>query len=228
MPIVTFRLNSKLFLRDPEVSELGRKIIEAAIDLIDTHGFDDFTFRKLGMAIGSPEASIYRYFENKHKLLLYLMDWYWTWLQFKIDFQNHNIASATERLRNCIRLLSEEKALDPDVPFIDQQKLQRIVNCEFEKTYLTRQVDADNTEGLFLAYKAVCKKVASIVSEINPSYAFPHSLVSTMMLGASHQLYYAEHLPALSDINATSRLRHEKLIEFLENLILNTIQHRAK
>ena len=57
---LAFKLNDHLYLRDPQDTELGRKIIEQGILLIDQLGFDLFTFRKLADAIGSAEASIYR------------------------------------------------------------------------------------------------------------------------------------------------------------------------
>ncbi|HEY0741562.1 MAG TPA: TetR/AcrR family transcriptional regulator [Chryseosolibacter sp.] len=228
MPILAFKLNSNLFLRDPQSSELGQKIIEHSVDMVDRLGFDEFTFRKLGAEIGSPEASIYRYFENKHRLLLYLIDWYWTWLDYRIEFRNQNVKSAAERLRNCIQLLVEEKAFDPDIPFMDEQKLQRIVNSEFEKTYLTRNVDSDNKEGLFLPYKGVCKKVAALIKEINPKYMFPHSLASTIMLSANHQVYYAMHLPSLTDIKKDSKRKHSELVDFLQGIVINTISARNK
>ena len=70
MPILTFKLNTNLFLRDPQGTELGKNIISASIRLIDRVGFDEFTFKKLAKAIHSTEASIYRYSENKHRLVL--------------------------------------------------------------------------------------------------------------------------------------------------------------
>ena len=196
--------------------------------MIDNAGFEDFTFKKLGMEIGSPEASVYRYFENKHRLLLYLIDWYWTWLEYKIDFKNQNIRSPFERLKNCVVLLVEEKSIDPEIAFVDQQKLQRIVNTEFEKTYLTRQVDTDNKEGLFLPYKSLCKKIAAIIEEINPKYSFPRSLVSTILLSANHQMYYAQHLPSLTNIKKDSKLKHNELSEFLVTMVFNTIGAKVK
>ncbi|SKC63285.1 TetR/AcrR family transcriptional regulator [Ohtaekwangia koreensis] len=228
MTIVSFKLNPNLYLRDPQSSTLGQKIIQSSIKMIDKTGAEDFTFKKLGAEIGSTEASIYRYFENKHRLILYLIDWYWTWLEYKIDYRIQNIASPVERLRTCIRMLAEEKKIDPEIPFVDEQRLQRIVNTEFEKTYLTRQVDTDNKEGLFLPYKSLCKKIAGILKEISPNYGFPHSLVSTVMLSANHQLYYAQHLPSLTDIKTDSRHKHERLAEFLETMVLNTINAKIK
>jgi hypothetical protein len=160
--------------------------------------------------------------------LLYLIDWYWTWLDYRIDFRNQNIKQPLERLRNSIRLLVEEKTPDPSMPFVDEQKLQEIVHSEFEKTYLTKQVDTDNKEGLFLPYKNLCKKIAAIIQEINPKYPFPHTLVSTVMLSANHQLYYAQHLPSLTDVKKDSKKKHAEVVEFLETLIVNTINARAK
>ena len=74
-------VNEQLYLKDPESSQLGKKIIEHSILLIDSIGFDGLTFKKLGLAVGSNESSVYRYFENKHKLLLYLTSWYWGWIK---------------------------------------------------------------------------------------------------------------------------------------------------
>lgn len=228
MAIFSFQLNPNLYLRDPQSSQLGQNIIQSSIKMIDDAGFEDFTFKKLGIEIGSPEASVYRYFENKHRLLLYLIDWYWTWLEYRIDFQNQNIKSPIERMQNCIRMLVEEKKTDPEIPFVDEQRLQRIVNTEFEKTYLTRQVDTDNKEGLFLPYKSLCKKIVAIIKEINPKYAFPHSLVSTVLLSANHQMYYAQHLPSLTDIKSDSKQKHNKLAEFLVTMVFNTVEAKVK
>lgn len=225
MTILTFRLNSNLYLKDPYASDLGQSIIKGSIKLLDKVGFDRFTFKKLAQSIHSTEASIYRYFENKHRLLIYLIDWYWTWLTYCIDFSTQNIASPRERLKICIRLLVEEKKIEDGFPLMDECKLQRIVHNEFEKTYLTRTVDADNKEGLFLPYKSLCKKIAAIILEINPNYKFAHSLVSTVILSVTHQLYYSQHLPSLSDIKGDSPQRHQQLITFLEDLIFKAIDN---
>lgn len=223
MTTLTFRLSENLFVRDPLETELGRNIIQESIKMIDKLGFEDFTFRKLARAIHSTESSVYRYFDNKHKLLIYLIDWYWTWLEYQIDFHTNNIKDSAERLKVCLRILAEEKLYDPQVAYVDEPTLQRIVGAEFEKTFLTKQVDTDNKEGLFLPYKSLCKKVAAIVLEVNPDFKYPHALVSTIMLTLKHQLYYAEHLPSLTDITFDPQRHYEKLNHFLETLVFKTI-----
>ena len=82
---------SSVFIKDPESSELGKRILENSIRLIDQMGFEAFTFKKLGEAVGSTESSIYRYFENKHKLLMYLCSWYWGWLEYQVVIASFSI-----------------------------------------------------------------------------------------------------------------------------------------
>ena len=73
-------LNDRLFLKNPQSTELGKKIIKEAISLIASIGYEQFTFKKLAIEIETTEATIYRYFVNKHKLLIYLVNWYWNYL----------------------------------------------------------------------------------------------------------------------------------------------------
>lgn len=223
MPLLTLKLNENLYLRDPQNTELGQNILKQSVKMIDELGFELFTFKKLAAQIGSTEASVYRYFENKHRLLIYLIDWYWTWLEHRLDFNIQNMKDAKARLRTCIDLLVEEKKFDPSFAFVFEPALQRIVISEFDKSYLTKQVDADNKEGLFLPYKSLCKKVAAIVLEINPNYEHPNTLISTVMLACNHQLFYAQHLPSLTNIKFKSVDQYTSLSRFIQELVLSAI-----
>ncbi|MBX2895089.1 MAG: TetR/AcrR family transcriptional regulator [Cyclobacteriaceae bacterium] len=222
MATLYFRLNPHLYLRDPQQTELGQKIISASVRLIDTLGFEQFTFKKLAEEIDSTEASVYRYFENKHRLLQYLVGWYWTWLEYRIDLSTSNLPTPHEKLKACIKVVASEKKFDDTFEFMDEVALHRIVVSELDKTYLTKQVDSDNKDGLFGGFKLLCKKISAWVSEINPTYAYPHTLVSTILLTAKHQIFFAEHLPSLTDLDKTTS-RHHQLEKFLETLLLKTI-----
>lgn len=222
MAIITFKLNENIYLRDPQTSDLGQSIIRESIALIDANGFELFTFKKLALSINSTEASIYRYFENKHRLLIYLIDWYWTWLDYRLEFAVQNLIDPLEQLKASLKILVEEKKFDAHFGFVDEAALQRIVMAEFEKTYLTKQVDDDNKEGLFLPYKEVCKRVAGIVKLINPNYPFAHSLISTALLAINHQVFYAKHLPSLTDLKPTRNMQDE-LYTFCESFLLKSI-----
>ena len=61
---IKISLNQGLYKKDPQDSNLGRKIIQNSIILIYNEGFECFNFKKLAKEINSTEASIYRYFEN--------------------------------------------------------------------------------------------------------------------------------------------------------------------
>ena len=84
---IKITLNKKLYLRDPQDSSLGKRIIKHSILLIDEIGFESFNFKKLAIQMESTEASVYRYFENKHMLLIYLVSWYWEWVSYLIDIK---------------------------------------------------------------------------------------------------------------------------------------------
>ena len=96
-------VNQSIYLKDPASSDLGMRILKNAISLIRSEGFEDLTFKKLASKIQTSEASIYRYFENKNKLLLYITAWYWGWLEYKLVFSTANIKSPEERLSAAIR-----------------------------------------------------------------------------------------------------------------------------
>ena len=216
---VSIRVNEKVYLKDPESSELGRKIVTRSIDLIDEMGFESFTFRKLGMEIGSTEASIYRYFESKHRLLLYLTSWYWGWMEYRLVFTLANIPSARERLRLAIGLLTDQVTEDSDFSHINEVKLNRIVIAESSKAYLTREVDQENKEGAFLGYKKLVARISTIIMEINPDFRYPHMLVSTVIEGANHQRYFADHLPRLTNVIEGE----DSIAEFYKQMVFKTI-----
>jgi AcrR family transcriptional regulator len=221
MTTLSFRLNEKLYLRDPQHTELGQKIIKESIRLIDSLGFEHFTFKKLAESIDSTEASIYRYFENKHRLLIYLTAWYWNWIEYQIDLLTHPSQKPEEKIKCSLKILAEEKKFDPAFDFVDEEALYRIVLVEQDKTYLTKWVDNDNSEGLFTSYKAICKKIASFIHELNPKYPNPHTLVSTLMLTVHQQIFYAQHLPSLTNLKGKI---HTELQSFLEHLVFSTIK----
>src|SRR5210317_99186 len=96
---ITLRINDTIYIRDPQQTELGRSILLHGVLLIDELGLERFNFKKLAERIHSTEASIYRYFENKHKLLIYLINWYWEWMKFRIDFFTNNVEDPQKRLK---------------------------------------------------------------------------------------------------------------------------------
>lgn len=214
-------VDEKLYLKDPNSSGLGMNIVRHSIEMIDDIGFEAFTFRKLATRIGATEPSVYRYFESKHKLLLYLLAWYWNYTDYKLMLATANITSATERLRTAIRLLTRPLEKDPGFAHIDETALYRIVVAESSKSYLIKDVDEVNKDGFFLGYKRLCNRVASIVAEINPAYRFPRALISTIIESSHDQKYFAEHLPSLTDVSGDAS---DDATAFLTEVVFKTIK----
>ena len=220
---IQIQVNDSIYLKDPKSSTLGQKIIAGSIDLIADIGFEAFTFRKVAKAIGSTEASIYRYFESKHKLLLYLTCWHWGWMEYRLVFTLANVVDPVDRLEKAIVLLTNKVEEDLNFDFINEPKLWEIVIAESSKVYLTKEVDRENQDGAFSGYKRLVSRVSNIILEINPKYKYPHMLVSSMIEGSHHERYFARHLP-----NLTDDLKGENSItEFYKDMIFKTIVHAA-
>jgi AcrR family transcriptional regulator len=213
------QVNEKVFLKDPDSSEIGRKIINTSILLIDEIGFEEFTFKKLGLEIGSPESTIYRYFENKHKILLYLTIWYWSWLEYRLVFGTVNIISLNEKLNTAIKLLVEPIQEDSDFSHINEVVLNRIVISESAKSYFTKKVGVDNKDGVFKVYKRLVQRVGDLVLAINPDFEYPNMLISTVIEGAHQQRYFGEHLPSLTNV----RNGNKDISNFFIQMVFRTI-----
>ena len=215
------KMNEKSFLRNPEQSELGRKIIFHSIQLIHKNGFEDFTFKKLAKEMGSTEAGIYRYFENKHKLLIYLTAWYWSWLEYQLNFHTHNIEDPTVKLKRVIKLLASTVEDDIRTDHIDENTLHQIIITEGSKTYLTRNVSEDNKDQLFKPYKDLCAIIGDMIVECNPNYKYPKSLASTIIEMAHFQNFFMHNLPSLTDFGVHKD--ELEIISFLEDLVFSVL-----
>ena len=147
---IKITLNQELYLRDPQGTSLGQNIIKHSILLIDDIGFEAFTFKKLASKMSSTEASVYRYFENKHMLLLYLVSWFWEWVSYLIDIHTNNIHDPSQKLKIIISTLVYASKDNPAIEYVNESVLHRIIISEGSKTYHTKSVDEENKVGLFL------------------------------------------------------------------------------
>jgi len=191
----------KIFIKDPESSKLGKRIIEHSILLIDEIGFDSFTFKKLGKQIGSNESSIYRYFDSKHKLLLYLTSWYWAWIEYKLVFATHNISDPKEKIKKEIEILARTIKEDSNFSHVNEVILNRIIINENSKSYLTKEVDVENKEGYFVVYKRLVLRLSEMILVLKPDYSYASSLASTIVESALHQHFLKEHFQSITNCN---------------------------
>ncbi len=215
------KINEGLYLRNPEETELGRKILKHSVELIYKLGFEIFTFKKLAEVIGSTEAGVYRYFQNKHKLLIYLTSWYFGWITFQINFQTNNITDQKVKLRKIISLLTSPIEDDKQTSYIDESLLHPVIVAEGSKTYLTKQVAENNKLEFFQPYKDLCTLIGSVILEYNPKYMFPRSLASTIVEVAHFQNFFMHNLTSLTDFSKKNK--ETEIVDFLDDLVFATL-----
>ena len=216
-----FKINEKLFIRNPEGSELGNQIVKKAIDLIYNLGFEQFTFKKLAVEMNSTEATIYRYFENKHRLLLYILNWYWCYMEFLLMMKLQNVSDKKEKLTIIIDLLTHELSESKNQYDYNKKYLNQIIIAESSKSYLIKDIVAINKEEVFKPYKDLCATIANVISENNASYKFPKSLSTTLIEASHHQQFFAENLPRLTDKNAKNKT--DFAAKFLSDMIFKVL-----
>jgi len=216
---IKISINSELYLKDPESSELGQNIVGHGILLINEIGFEKFTFKKLGVEIKSNESSIYRYFENKHKFLVYLTNWYWGWKEFQLIISTHGIGDTDEKLLKAIEVITHPVVQDMRFKHINEVALNNIIINESSKSYLTKEVDTENKGGYFSVYKSLVSRISEMITEVSPNYKYPLSLSSMVIDGALHQHFLKEHIISITDcsdkITAT---------EYFIDLVKNTLK----
>ncbi|MBM3403137.1 MAG: helix-turn-helix transcriptional regulator [Bacteroidetes bacterium] len=194
-------IHDRIFLKDPVSSELGKNILKMGILLIDEIGFEAFTFKKLGERLNTNESSVYRYFDNKHKFLLYISTCYWSWIEYLLVLETTNLEDPKERLKKTISLVTTPNMDKLSLDYIDFSILYKIIISEFTKTFLTKEVDDENHEGFFKIYKRVIYRIADTIKEVNPNYCYPETLASNMVEGALHQHFLKEHFKTITNCN---------------------------
>lgn len=211
-----------LSLRDPQDTELGRRILEASIELLDELGLESFTFKKLATRLGSAEASIYRYFSSKHQLLLYLVSWYWDWVHHLVNQAILSEDDPRSRLQAAVRALTRPYVVNPNVPYINEALLHRIVINEGSKAYHTKKVDQENSKGLFLGYKSLTAEISDLILELNPEFPYPRTLSTSLFEMAHNHPHFAAHLPRLTELRTGDDMNDElekMLWYWLEGLV---------
>lgn len=216
---IKIQVNENLYNKDPETSQLGKKIIQNSIELIHETGIESFTFKKLGARISSNESSIYRYFENKHKLLIYLTSWYWSWIEYQLVFNTFNIQNPLERIERAVKVLTQPVTEDSTYTHINEILLNQIVINEFSKSYLTKEVDSENKEGYFSVFKRLITRLKEMIAEIDPDYEYPSSLASTVLEASLYQSFLKDHFPSITDCSSSEQTKN-----FLIHLITKTLK----
>jgi AcrR family transcriptional regulator len=215
---ISIQVSATLYLKDPTRSEIGLKILSEGIQLMQDLGFEAFTFKKLAQNIQSTEATIYRYFENKHYFLLYLINWYWGIISYRLLLATANVADARQQLTNSISVLTGLP--DASLPgyIAEEMQLKQIVIQESGKALHTKMVDDENQNGIYLNYKSIVSTVAVLVKSIDPSFPYPEMLISNLIENANHQRFFSVHLPRLTNTSL-----EQDAVEAFSHLIIQKV-----
>ena len=163
------------------------------------------------LALCSKEALLYRYFENKHRLLTYLVSWHWAWIRFWVSFAMTNGTAPRQRLHLALVTVHAPTFDPPATLDLNEEALYRVVMAEASKAYLPKGVDASNQAGLFQKYK-LSGRPSSGASHESQLYLPPRP--SEHAAGDGPQtVFFAQHLHLLT--NGSSNLR-----PFLKHLAL--------
>lgn len=218
---IAIKVNAYTYIKNPDSSELGKKIISGSIDFIAKYGVEEFNFKKLALEIESTEASIYRYFENKYKLLLYLSNWYWAWLDSKLILYTTNITDEKEQLLRAIQCVTESVTEDSKISHINEIKLQKIIYVEAPKAIFNQTAIEENKQEYFSTYKQVIERLCKFILAVKPNFEYPHMLVSTVIEGAHYQRFLSEHLPSFTD----KQKNEDGISIFYKKMVLNTLNN---
>jgi AcrR family transcriptional regulator len=194
------KVNPNLHERDPQSSELGKKILMNSVILMDELGFEGFTFKKLAERIQSTEASIYRYFENKHLLLVYLMNLYWEGVRMRLEVNLLNVSDPKEKLLKILSVIINSSQVNLSIENVDEDVLHKIVILEGYKAYHGKNVDADNALGFFNSFKELSERISEVILEVNPNFKYPRTTATMLLDLANSSVYNAMHLPRLTDL----------------------------
>ncbi|MDX2189180.1 MAG: TetR/AcrR family transcriptional regulator [Bacteroidota bacterium] len=220
-------INEKLYIKDPKATELGQRIIQQGIIMIEEMGLEEFTFKKLANNLDTTEASIYRYFENKQLLLLYALNWYWNYLEFLISYKTQNIDDKVKKLNILLDILlfnTDDEIFD-ELHF-NKKSLHMLVVKESAKSYLNHNVQIYNENQFYKPYKSLCQMIADVLLEINPDYPYSKSMATTLLLMSRNLYFFMNNLPSLADFSETNSVSNAK--DFLRQMILSSLEHKAE
>jgi len=114
--------------------------------LIAEIGFEELNFKKLAIAMDSTEASVYRYFENKYKLLTYLVSWYWDFMHLDTLNKEGYYVNYKKIVKTLSEIILE---IDPDFKFpkaFATNLIEQSLNNEYYIDHLPSLTDVSGVD----------------------------------------------------------------------------------
>ena len=219
---LSIAVNPNTYLRNPEDTELGRKIIKHGVELLSETGYQCFNFKHLAKYMESTEASVYRYFENKYMLLVYLTSWYWEYLDLQIMLNTRNIDDPHKKLRLMVKTIVSGVDSDFQNEYFDIKKLHKIVVEQSPRVIHSKKVEACEKAGMFSNFKTLNNNIAEIILECDNDFKYPSALATNILKLSMDHKYYSEYICSLTEIsNCSESLNQleEMILYFLNRLL---------
>jgi AcrR family transcriptional regulator len=199
---VVIKIDEKLFLKNPMTSDIGQEMVRQSVIIIAAEGLEGFNFKKLALALGSTETTIYRYFNNKQQLMMYLASWYWGLLEWRIAFATTNVNVPSAKLDKALLVLSTPMNASAEIGFMNECKLQSIVASESFKAFEMKGLLKKDRIGYFKAYSNLCIRVSELITLNNKNHKFPKAMAATIIETAHYQMFLQNNMPELTDLPA--------------------------
>lgn len=213
---LSISVNPNTYLRNPEETELGRKIIKYGIDLMAEKGYQCFNFKSLAKEMQSTEASVYRYFENKYMLLMYLTSWYWKYLDMQIMLNTRNIEDPFRKLELLVKTVVEGINQHYELDFVDLEKLHSIIVEQSPKVTHSKKVEECEKAGMFANFKTLNDNISNIILECDPDFRYPAALATNVLKMSFDHKYYAQHICSITEISNC----RETSLQQIEDMIM--------
>lgn len=220
---INFSVADCLSSKNPIGSEIGQEILRKSSQLIVRDGIDLFTFKKLAIEMGSTESTIYRYFENKHQLLLYLSSWYWNLLEVKLAFITSNVHNATERLDLALQFLGHPIGELSANSFLDESLLHQIVVRDSTKSINALGMTIEKNRAYLESYTNLIERLSEIIHKVNSRYKFPKALAISLIETSHYQSHLQVILPGITDLDMTPKNTYR----FLQQLAFTALENHA-
>ncbi|HOV15549.1 MAG TPA: hypothetical protein PK771_14775, partial [Spirochaetota bacterium] len=92
----------------------------------------------------------------KHKLLLYIMSWYWQYLEFLTKMRLSNVKNSKEKLELVLEIITYNFIPEDNLLDFNLDYLNAIVISESSKAYLVKEVDIINNDLAYTPLKNYC------------------------------------------------------------------------
>lgn len=194
---VEIHLPHSLYLKNPKDSLLGKRLVEESAALIAEQGIESFNFKRLSLACACTEATVYRYFENKHKILLYILNIYWGWQEYRLVLHTQNLSKSSEKLKKALEVLAH-----PEIPGnyskIFGQHIIKTAIYEGVKIHLNREIKSEIKDGSLACYLRLVQRLGKFINEKEPNYDYSEALASTIIDNALQLQFYMQNSPEIS------------------------------